>query len=130
MPATNSRIRVVRGDLQQEAEGGKKYVSDMLARFLPTEHSGEREKPGRTRGRLTGSSLSASLPSAAKAVSAGDIIRQLGFKKHTYIGPAFDGLNGSVMAGTVRRKSMVMSCAAERTGDGRRSNRPVDITRN
>jgi len=80
------RVRIHRGDQQFEAEGDKKFVLDMLKRFesgsdvyLPPAppRAGKAEKPIRLEG------------PAAKSLSPGEFVRQLGFKKHTDLVLAF-----------------------------------------
>lgn len=89
MPIT-CRIKIVRGDSQFEAEGDKKFVLDMLAKHL-TETAvpaANRELPSRqTKAPPPPSPV---FPvTTGKKVSAGEFIRQLGFKKHTDIVLAF-----------------------------------------
>ena len=77
------RIRIVKGDLQFEAEGDKKFVLDMLKRFDPSSPmpaSDLKPKPGRT---------PAQRGAAAKGYSPSEFIRQLGLKKHSDIVLAF-----------------------------------------
>ena len=86
MAAQNYRIRIVRPDLELEAEGDKRFVSDILARFSATpEERPKSEAPARGAKAATGSTL----PGAARGVSAGEFIRQFGFKRHTDIVLAF-----------------------------------------
>jgi hypothetical protein len=97
MTAKTYRVRVVRGDLELEVDGDKKFVLDMLARFAtPSEATalGGVERPTRGGGKRSSPSSSTSpsspsLPTAARTVSAGEFIRQFGFKRHTDIVLAF-----------------------------------------
>jgi hypothetical protein len=74
------RVKVVRGDLNFEAEGDKKFVLEMLARFdkpsTPPPASVEISRP--TKGRPATPQLV-----IAKGTSPGEFIRQFHFKKHT-----------------------------------------------
>lgn len=81
--AGSYRIRIVRGDLQFEAEGDRSFVLDMLKRFepsSPTGTSGVKAKGGRSPGRRG---------AAAKGLSPSEFIRQLGLKQHSDIVLAF-----------------------------------------
>ncbi|MGB6476328.1 MAG: hypothetical protein WBF04_19935, partial [Candidatus Sulfotelmatobacter sp.] len=75
------RLKVVRGELNFEAEGDKKFVLDMLARFdkasSPTPAASvELTRPAK--GRPATPQLV-----IAKGTSPGEFIRQFHFKKHT-----------------------------------------------
>jgi hypothetical protein len=86
--ATTYKVRVVRGDQQFEAEGDKKFVLEMLARFdRPTTPFSSAPAPAPRPAKVrTGSAPTAA---AGKAMSAGEFIRQLHFKKHTDLVLAF-----------------------------------------
>lgn len=82
------RLKVVRGDLNFEAEGDKKFVLEMLTRFekppaatLPIPLIPGRKSKGKASGTTT-------LP-IAKGISPGEFIRQFRFKKHTDLVLAF-----------------------------------------
>lgn len=81
--AGSYRIRIVRGDLQFEAEGDRTFVLDMLKRFDPSSTTAASDvrpgsgSPSRRRG------------AAAKGYSPSEFIRQLGLKKHSDIVLAF-----------------------------------------
>jgi len=86
MAYRNYRVRIVRGEQQFEAEGDKRFVLDMLKHFEPgsdvhpppaSPRAGKSEKPIRLEG------------PAGKGLSAGEFVRQLGFKKHTDLVLAF-----------------------------------------
>jgi hypothetical protein len=83
---TNYRLKVVRGDLNFEAEGDKKFVLEMLARFdRPSAQppvSVEVTSSGKGKAR-------ASQLVIAKNTSPGEFIRQFHFKKHTDLVLAF-----------------------------------------
>lgn len=74
------RVKVVRGDLNFEAEGDKKFVLEMLARFdKPTaQPPASVEVTRAAKGRPAASQLV-----IAKGTSPGEFIRQFHFKKHT-----------------------------------------------
>lgn len=74
------RVKVVRGDLNIEAEGDKKFVLEMLARFdkSPFQPPASVEAARTGKGRSAGSHLV-----IAKGTSPGEFIRQFHFKKHT-----------------------------------------------
>ena len=83
MASTNYRIRLVKPDLEFEAEGDKTFVLEMLDRFegaSPKDDKGKKrigaapKEPERVRFRPNDKSL-----------SVGEFIRQLGMKKHTDI---------------------------------------------
>jgi len=78
------RVRIVRGDLQFEAEGDKAFVLDMLKRFDP-----ESATPPSLGKKTTGRSAPAQRRAAAKGRSPSEFIRQLGLKKHSEIVLAF-----------------------------------------
>jgi hypothetical protein len=80
--AGSYRIRIVRGDVQFEAEGDKAFVLDMLKRFDPSSTAAApvgRAKIDRTVRR----------DEAAKGLSPSEFIRQLGLKQHVDIVLAF-----------------------------------------
>ncbi len=82
------RLRIVKGDLNFEAEGDKKFVLEMLSRFEkpPAATLSAPLHPGRkSKGQA---SAMAALP-IAKGVSPGEFIRQFRFKKHTDLVLAF-----------------------------------------
>lgn len=90
--STSYRVRIDRGDVHFEAEGDKKFVLDMLARFdrppsgatvTVVDKSDRASKP--TKGRRT----HAPIPEVGKGLSPGEFIRQFGFKKHTDFVVAF-----------------------------------------
>lgn len=76
------RLKVVRGDLQFEAEGDKRFVLQMLARFdkTPTLEDLAAPLPVRTTKGKAGGGASVSV---VKGTSPGEFIRQFHFKKHT-----------------------------------------------
>ena len=80
------RLKVVRGELNFEAEGDKKFVLQMLARFDkptgPPPVSVEVSRP--VKGRPAASQLV-----IAKGTSPGEFIRQFRFRKHTDLVLAF-----------------------------------------
>ena len=86
MASRSYRLRITRGDQQFEAEGDKAFVLAMLKRF-ESAPAGEAVRPAATREpkdktvRLEGP--------AGKGLSAGEFIRQLGFKKHIDLVLAF-----------------------------------------
>ena len=77
---TTYRLKVVRGELNFEAEGDKKFVLEMLARFdRPTAQPPVSVEVTRTaKGRPSAPQLV-----IAKGTSPGEFIRQFHFKKHT-----------------------------------------------
>jgi hypothetical protein len=85
MAMKNYRVKIVRGDLQIEAEGDKNFVIQMLAKYdggaagsvsLPP--SLPAKQPGRK-----GRNVAVGQLASARSVSAGEFIRQFHFKKHT-----------------------------------------------
>jgi hypothetical protein len=75
------RVKVVRGDLNIEAEGDKRFVLEMLARFdKPTAQPPASVEAVRSGGK--GRSTAPQLV-IAKGTSPGEFIRQFHFKKHT-----------------------------------------------
>lgn len=74
------RLRVTRGDLNFEAEGDKKFVLEMLARFdkPPNQPPASVEVTRTAKGRVSAPQLV-----IAKGTSPGEFIRQFRFKKHT-----------------------------------------------
>src|SRR5487761_380475 len=75
------RLKVVRGELNFEAEGDKKFVLDMLARFDKTSApqpaaSVELSRPAKGRPAMPQLVI-------AKGTSPGEFIRQFRFKKQT-----------------------------------------------
>ena len=78
----NYRIKIVREDGEFEAEGDKKFVLDMLAKF---EGGSDAPKVGGT-SRMKDK---ASVDLTGKSVSVREFIQRLGLKKHTDIGLAF-----------------------------------------
>jgi hypothetical protein len=76
------RLKVVRADVQFEAEGDKKFVLQMLTRFdkAPTLEELAAPLPARPAKGKTG--RGAALP-IVKGTSPGEFIRQFHFKKHT-----------------------------------------------
>jgi hypothetical protein len=87
MPLTY-RIKLVHGDSQFEAEGDKKFVLDMVAAYGGNAAPASRGTPLATeQPKVKGVPALPSSP--GKKVSAGEFIRQLGFKKHTDIVLAF-----------------------------------------
>lgn len=78
----NYRIKIVRPDGEFEAEGDKKFVMDMLAKF---EDSSTTPKPAATSSSRGKSVIDAT----GKSVSVREFIQKLAFKKHTDIGLAF-----------------------------------------
>jgi hypothetical protein len=82
------RLKLVRGDSQFEAEGDKKFVLDMLSKHWMA--SSVPIPPRDAPAPQPKSTSATALPiSAGKKMSAGEFIRQLGFKKHTDIVLAF-----------------------------------------
>ena len=76
------RLKIAYGDYQFEAEGNKKFILDMWKKFREIEVGGKevplKEKiPEKTKTRTS------ILPEAAKDLSIGEFVRQLGLKKHT-----------------------------------------------
>ena len=87
MASRTYRLRIARGDQQFEAEGDKAFVLSMLKRF----ESGPGELvvvPPVTRPTKGVKTLRLEGP-AGKGLSAGEFVRQLGFKKHTDLVLAF-----------------------------------------
>lgn len=82
--AGSYRVRIVRGDLQFEAEGDKAFVLDMLKRFDP-----ESAATPVTGKKTTGRKAPARRGAAAKGRSPSEFIRHLGLKKHSDIVLAF-----------------------------------------
>jgi hypothetical protein len=85
----NYRVRIDRGDVQFEAEGDKKFVLEMLARFERPAAAPAKpivEIPGKL-GK--GKRARAALPGISKSLSPGEFIRQFGFKRHTDFVAAF-----------------------------------------
>lgn len=84
---TSYRVRIDRGDVHFEAEGDKKFVLEMLARFeRPAStplSAASREVPGAASKPARGKRAHASALDVAKGLSPGEFIRQFGFKKHT-----------------------------------------------
>ena len=87
MPGTY-RIKLVRGDAQLEAEGDKKFVLEMLSKHWigAAAPSPQRDAPVH---QLKPTPAPALPTPTGKKVSAGEFVRQLGFKKHTDIVLAF-----------------------------------------
>jgi len=86
------RIRIVNADQQFEAEGDRAFVLEMLSRYesshIQTVPAPSSSMSKRTKDRILASDpLQA--PSDGKALSVGEFIRQLGFKKHADIVLAF-----------------------------------------
>jgi hypothetical protein len=79
--ANSCRLRVVRGDLQLEVEGDKKFVLEMLARFDPS--GTPRVKASASMRSTKTTKQDALSPSIDKEMSPGEFIRQFQFKKHT-----------------------------------------------
>ncbi len=76
------RVKVVRGDLQLEVDGDKKFVLEMLARFdKPTAMSSGKGSPPERPAKAT--KTDALAPAVGKGISPGEFIRQFQFKKHT-----------------------------------------------
>jgi hypothetical protein len=86
------RIRIVKADRQFEAEGDKAFVLEMLKRYdsseIQTGTTTSSSLGKATKHRISASDLLRD-SSAGKALSVGEFIRQLGFKKHTDIVLAF-----------------------------------------
>ncbi len=74
------RLKITRGDLNFEAEGDKKFVLEMLARFdkPPSPPPASVEVTRTAKGRVSAPQLV-----IAKGTSPGEFIRQFRFKKHT-----------------------------------------------
>lgn len=86
MPTRNYRIKIIRGDLQFEAEGDKSFVLKMLDRF-EGEHAKDSIKPDKPlKGKKSPGTRDSRLP---KPTSIGEFIRQIGVKRHTDIVLAF-----------------------------------------
>ena len=89
MPRTY-RLRIARGENQFEAEGDRKFVLEMLAKHGPGAAA-----PVTQRDTLPPASkpiapqVGATMPAVSKKISAGEFIRQFGFKKHTDMVLAF-----------------------------------------
>ena len=89
MAAKNYRVRIARGDQQFEAEGDKAFVLKMLERF---ESKNDRTPTllEKVKGKaLKSSPAGVAALASSKSVSAGEFIRQFGFKKHTDLVLAF-----------------------------------------
>lgn len=90
---TSYRVRIDRGDVHFEAEGDKKFVLEMLARFekpASTALSAESRGPSEATSKSArGKRARASAPDVGKGLSPGEFIRQFGFKKHTDFVVAF-----------------------------------------
>ncbi len=84
----NYRISIARGDYRFEAEGDKRFVLDMLAKYWtgadPTPNSVPPTSPKAKPLQAQPSNLS-----SGKKLSIGEFIRQLGLKKHTDMVLAF-----------------------------------------
>jgi len=85
MAMTSYRIKIVRGELQFEAEGDKKFVLDMLSRFDPVSTRSPVVSGSDTRSKKgePGKASPATHSALGKATSLGEFIRQFRFKKHT-----------------------------------------------
>lgn len=82
------RLKISDGDRQFEAEGDKKFVLDMWAKFqgkAPQLRAGstERKLEEKTPGKIT------SMVRSGKTLSVGEFIQQLGLKRHTEVVLAF-----------------------------------------
>ena len=89
----NYRLRIDRGDVHFEAEGDKKFVLEMLARFdrpfgAASTESGQPVRSKSAKGAKR-TQAAAAAPDVSKGVSPGEFIRQFGFKKHTDFVVAF-----------------------------------------
>lgn len=85
MSTNNYRIKIIRGDLQFEAEGDKKFVLEMLERF-----EGKGPKSGNILGKgLLKEKGKSRAALTFKTISVGEFIRQIVVKKHTDIVLAF-----------------------------------------
>jgi hypothetical protein len=80
------RIKVGRGDTQFEAEGDRKFVLEMIARFAQTETTEKKLQPA---DKTEGKSRSVATSPVSKKMAVGEFIRQIGFKKHTDLVLAF-----------------------------------------
>jgi hypothetical protein len=82
MPTKTYRIKIVRGDVNFEAEGDKDFVLQMLARF---EGSPRAEMPPAPKGSHQGGGKANRTPphSVSRSTSPGEFIRQFHFKNHT-----------------------------------------------
>ena len=83
------RLKVVRDGQEFEAEGDKRFVLEMLARFAPQGSEGDLSPPNKTpvgkgQGRRTPSP-----PQRGRTLSLREFIQQIGLKKHTDITVAF-----------------------------------------
>lgn len=76
------RLKIVRGDLQLEVEGDRKFVLEMLSRFEPSPRNPNIKTNASTRSTKSTKedALSAGI---GKGMSPGEFIRQFQFKKHT-----------------------------------------------
>ena len=88
---TSYRLRIDHGDVHFEAEGDKKFVLDMLARFekpSPELRPGV-DKSGTGSRAVKGKRGQVATADVVKGLSPGEFIRQFGFKKHTDFVVAF-----------------------------------------
>lgn len=86
MSTSNYRIKIIRGDLQFEAEGDKSFVLQMLERFEGEAPKLSKKPEKELKETKTGGPRVSRLP---KDISIGEFIRQIGVKKHTDIVLAF-----------------------------------------
>ena len=77
------RLKVIRGDLQFEAEGDKKFVLQMLARFDKAQSLEALASPVPSIRVATGKERGVAPLPLAKSMSPGEFIRQFHFKEHT-----------------------------------------------
>jgi hypothetical protein len=76
------RLKIVSGDKEFEAEGDKGFVLDMLKKFQDRVSLGVSGTPEIKGGKNLPTQVTVTSPTG-KALSVGEFIRQLGFKKHT-----------------------------------------------
>lgn len=87
MPA-GYRLKIVRAGQEFEAEGDKKFVLEMLARFEQAPAPDADSKPRRTSTK-DGSGSGAASAEPSKGLSMREFIQRVGVKKHTEILVAF-----------------------------------------
>jgi hypothetical protein len=77
------RIKIIRGDVQFEAEGDKNFVLQMIARFDAPAGGAGAAASTLSSTKTKKSSLPSPVLSTARATSTGEFVRQFHFKKHT-----------------------------------------------
>jgi predicted transcriptional regulator len=86
--AGNYRLKIAYGDRQFEAEGDKKFVLDMWAKFQEKVPQ-IKEMPAERKIQEKSSEQTSFTSRSGKALSVGEFIRQMGLKKHTEFVLAF-----------------------------------------